>query len=120
MTLSDIFGRIVAEVGAGMIALRARDGAVPPPAVGPTPAIPKAKAQGPLPNLKMPTARGWRAGEKPVAAPGLTVNAFATGLKHPRWIHVLPNRDVLVAEALLADASVKSVFDYAMVTTMRR
>ncbi len=47
----------------------------------------------------MPTARGWADGQTPVAAPGLKVNAFATGLKHPRWIHVLPNGDVLVAEA---------------------
>jgi glucose/arabinose dehydrogenase len=38
-------------------------------------------------------------GQTPVAAPGLKVNAFATGLKHPRWIHVLPNGDVLVAES---------------------
>ena len=47
----------------------------------------------------MPTARGWAEGQTPVAAPGLKVNAFATGLKHPRWIHVLPNGDVLVAES---------------------
>ena len=39
-------------------------------------------------------------GQTPVAAPGLKVNAFATGLKHPRWICVLPNGDVLVAESL--------------------
>ena len=39
-------------------------------------------------------------GQKPVAAAGLKVNAFATGLKHPRWMHVLPNGDVLAAEAL--------------------
>ena len=68
----------------------------------------------------MPTARGWAAGQTPVAAPGLKVNAFATGLKHPRWIHVLPNGDVLVAEALTVPGPVKSVFDYAMVSTMRR
>jgi glucose/arabinose dehydrogenase len=45
----------------------------------------------------MPTAKGWIDGQLPVAAPGLKVNAFATGLKHPRWIHVLPNAGVLVA-----------------------
>ena len=48
----------------------------------------------------MPTAKGWTVGQMPMAAPGLKVNAFATGLKHPRWIHVLPNGDVLAAEAL--------------------
>jgi glucose/arabinose dehydrogenase len=41
---------------------------------------------------------GWPAGKTPVAVEGLAVNAFATGLVHPRWLHVLPNGDVLVAE----------------------
>jgi glucose/arabinose dehydrogenase len=44
------------------------------------------------------TARGWLAGDTPKGAPGTTVTAFATGLDHPRWLHVLPNGDVLVAE----------------------
>src|SRR5271168_4707979 len=96
------------------------DGA-PAPAWGSTPAIPAAKPQGPLPTLKMPTARGWKEGEKPIAAPGLKVNAFARGLEHPRWIHVLPNGDVLVAESTgVARTKMRSVFDYAMVSTMRR
>jgi glucose/arabinose dehydrogenase len=68
----------------------------------------------------MPTARGWTQGQTPVAASGLKVNAFAAGLKHPRWIHVLPNGDVTVAEALFLPGAIKSVFDYAMVSTMRR
>jgi glucose/arabinose dehydrogenase len=44
------------------------------------------------------TAKGWPAGAKPASAPGTTVTAFATGLDHPRWLYVLPNGDVLVAE----------------------
>jgi glucose/arabinose dehydrogenase len=68
----------------------------------------------------MPTAKGWDAGQTPVAAPGLKVNAFAGDLDHPRWIEVLPNGDVLVAEALSIDRPPRSVFDYAMITTMRR
>jgi glucose/arabinose dehydrogenase len=120
MTLSDIFARIVAEIGAGMIALRARNGVPSEQAVGTAPAIPQARPQGALPTLKMPTARGWRGAETPVAAPGLKVNAFAAGLKHPRWIHVLPNGDVLTAEALMDSMSVKSPFDYAMASTLRR
>jgi hypothetical protein len=68
----------------------------------------------------MPTARGWSPGQTPTAAPGLKVNAFAAGLDHPRWIDVLPNGDVLVAEAMSPDRPPRSVFDYAMVTTMRR
>lgn len=62
---------------------------------------PTAKPQGGLPTLKMPTARGRTQKQTPMAARGLKVNAFATGLKHPRWIYVLPNRDVLVAESPL-------------------
>ena len=68
----------------------------------------------------MPTAKGWDAGQTPIAAPGLKVNAFAGDLDHPRWIEVLPNGDVLVAEALSLDRPPRSVFDYAMITTMRR
>ena len=100
MSLSGIFGRIVALIGAAAILWRRRQGGAHEPALGSTPAIPAAKPQGSIPTLKMPTARGWAQGQTPVAAPGLKVNAFATGLKHPRWIHVLPNGDVLVAEAL--------------------
>jgi glucose/arabinose dehydrogenase len=40
----------------------------------------------------------WPAGATPTAPAGLRVNAFATGLDHPRWLYVLPNGDVLVAE----------------------
>src|SRR5258708_28631914 len=90
------------------------------PAWGSTPAIPTARPQGSIPTLKMPTARGWSPGQTPKAAPGLKVNAFASGLDHPRWIEVLPNGDVLIAEAMSADRPPRSVFDYAMVTTMPR
>ena len=55
-----------------------------------------------------------------MAAPGLKVNAFATGLKHPRWIHVLPNGDVLVAESNQVEGPARNVFGYAMQATMRR
>src|SRR6185295_10930269 len=65
-------------------------------------------------------AKGWAGGQKPVAAPGLKVHAFATGLKHPRWIYVLPNGDVLIAEATEVPGPVRSVFGYAMQATMRR
>jgi hypothetical protein len=68
----------------------------------------------------MPTGKGWSAGQTPIAASGLKVNAFATDLDHPRWIEVLPNGDVLVAESMSVDRSPRSLFDYAMVTTMRR
>ena len=89
MGLSDIVARFVALVGAAAIQWRRLQGGVHEPAVGSNPAIPTARPQGSIPTLKMPTARGWAPGQTPVAAPGLKVNAFATGLKHPRWIHVL-------------------------------
>jgi glucose/arabinose dehydrogenase len=120
MTFSGIFAQVVALIGAVTVSIRRmRDGAQPQ-ALGGAPSIPLAKPQGNLPTLKMPTARGWAPGKTPVAAPGLKVNAFATGLKHPRWIHVLPNRDVLVAESLTVPGGISSVFDYAMESTMRR
>jgi glucose/arabinose dehydrogenase len=114
------FAQIVALVGAGTVLVRRLTGGTPAPALGGNPAIPTAKPQGGFPTLKMPTAKGWPQRHTPIAAPGLKVNAFATGLRHPRWIHVLPNGDVLVAEALLATAPVKTLFDYAVVSTMRR
>jgi glucose/arabinose dehydrogenase len=51
-----------------------------------------------LPTVNVVKARGWPAEAKPIAAGGLTVTPFARGLDHPRWIYVLPNGDVLVAE----------------------
>ncbi|MEQ1805020.1 MAG: sorbosone dehydrogenase family protein [Burkholderiaceae bacterium] len=120
MSLSSVFAQVVARVGDAAILWRRLHGSVPQQAVGARPSIPSARPQGRIPTLKMPTARGWAPGQTPRAAPGLQVNAFATGLKHPRWIHVLPNGDVTVAEALLQPGPVKSVFGYAMLSTMRR
>jgi glucose/arabinose dehydrogenase len=119
MTVSGIFAQLVALIGAVAIRLRHRGDDSQEPAVGGKPTIPAAKPQG-IPTLKMPTARGWAAGQTPTAAAGLQVNAFAAGLKHPRWIHVLPNGDVLAAEALSVPGGIKSVFDYAMFSTMKR
>jgi glucose/arabinose dehydrogenase len=119
MSLSRIFGRLIALIGAAAILLR-RQGGAHEPALGSAPAIPAARPQGSIPTLKMPTARGWTTGQTPVAAPGLKINAFATGLKHPRWIHVLPHGDVLVAEALTVVGPIRTVFDYAMFSTMER
>src|SRR6202795_2692160 len=120
MSLSGIFARIVALIGAAALLWRRLQGVAPEPAWGSAPVVPAAKPQGSIPTLKMPTARGWSDGQKPVAAPGLKVNAFATGLKHPRWIHVLPNGDVLVAESNQVAGPTRSVFSYAMQATMRR
>ena len=120
MSFSSIFARIVALIGGVALRWRRLQGDAPEPAWGSAPVVPAAKPQGSLPTLKMPTARGWSDGQLPVAAPGLKVNAFATGLKHPRWINVLPNGDVLVAESNQVAGPVSSVFSYAMQATMRR
>ena len=120
MAVYDVFARAVALVGAGVIQWRRLQGTVRTPAVGTAPQIPAARPQGRLPTLKMPTAQGWAPGQLPAAAPGLKVNAFAAGLKHPRWIQVLPNGDVTVAEALQSSGRPRSLFDHAMEATMRR
>ena len=51
-----------------------------------------------IPTVKIAPAVGWPPGETPTAAPGTVVTRFADGLDHPRWVYVLPNGDVLVAE----------------------
>src|SRR5688500_15885140 len=65
--------------------------------MGPAPALPKPSTSL-LPTIKVAEAVGWKNGVMPKAGNGLAVAAFATGLDHPRWLHVLPNGDVLVAE----------------------
>jgi glucose/arabinose dehydrogenase len=120
MSFSSIVARIVADIGAVALAWRKMQGVPKVAAWGSAPEIPAAKPQGAIPTLKMPSARGWREGEKPTPAPGLKVNAFATGLDHPRWINVLPNGDVLIAEATQVAGPPRSVFHIAMQATMRR
>ena len=77
---------------------------------GETARLPPSAGEGPQPTLPPPNktliptinvapAVGWPAGKTPVAANGMRVSAFASGLSHPRWLHVLPNGDVLVAES---------------------
>lgn len=64
---------------------------------GPQPLIPKPSTSL-IPTVNVVTAKGWAAGQLPIAVEGTVVTAFATGLDHPRWLYVLPNGDVLVAE----------------------
>jgi glucose/arabinose dehydrogenase len=51
-----------------------------------------------IPTVHIAPATGWTGGAEPDAAAGFEVEAFARGLDHPRWLYVLPNGDVLVAE----------------------
>jgi glucose/arabinose dehydrogenase len=64
---------------------------------GPNPTLPKPRPTL-IPTVNIAEAKGWQKGGTPTPAKGLRVNAFASGLDHPRWLHVLPNGDVLVAE----------------------
>src|SRR5258706_78546 len=77
----------------------ARSAAVESPAttVGPDPVLPEPETSL-IPTVQVAPAKGWPSGAVPAAAAGIAVNAFATGLDHPRWVYVLPNGDVLVAE----------------------
>ncbi|GEC17550.1 PQQ-dependent sugar dehydrogenase [Nitrobacter winogradskyi] len=52
-----------------------------------------------LPTVNQAKAESWKQGEMPTAAHRYAVSQFADGLDHPRWLHVLPNGDVLVAES---------------------
>ena len=52
-----------------------------------------------IPTVNIAPAKGWPEGKLPTPMPGLAVNALAFGLDHPRWVYVLPNGDVLVAES---------------------
>ncbi|SDL37695.1 hypothetical protein SAMN05661010_01495 [Modicisalibacter muralis] len=64
---------------------------------GPDPVLPPPNTSL-IPTVNIAPATGWPEGGKPRAAPGTEVVAFADGLDHPRWLYVLPNGDVLVAE----------------------
>src|SRR5262245_39075 len=66
--------------------------------IGPNPALPQ-PSRTLVPTVHIAPATGWPEGVKPTAAPGTVVTAFASGLDHPRWVYVLPNGDVLVAES---------------------
>jgi glucose/arabinose dehydrogenase len=66
--------------------------------VGPQPQLPP-PARALLPTVHIAPAQGWPAEGKPQALPGYTVTALERGLQHPRWLYVLPNGDVLVAES---------------------
>ena len=114
----ELLAKATSLVG-GAVALMRRMASPAHQAVGTQPNIPEARKQG-IMTLKMPVARGWAPGHLPTCAPGLKVNAFASGLDHPRWIEVLPNGDVLVAESKEQPGEAKTLMDHAAQATMRR
>jgi glucose/arabinose dehydrogenase len=82
---------------------------------GPNPAL-NAPQKQLLPTVNIAPAIGWPDNAKPVAAAGVSVAAFAQGLDHPRWLYVLPNGDVLVAET---NAPAKGKVDNSFTQTIR-
>jgi glucose/arabinose dehydrogenase len=65
---------------------------------GPNPQLPAPRSSM-IPTVHVAPAKGWPEGVMPSPAAGLRVVTFAAGLEHPRWLYVLPNGDVLVAES---------------------
>jgi glucose/arabinose dehydrogenase len=71
------------------------------------PALARPADSPPVPELpglvgsafKRPQVIGWPDGTKPDAPDGFQVELFASGLDAGRWLYVLPNGDVLVAQA---------------------
>jgi len=102
MNKKSIFPNLLARLGLLFVLVASLAGCAgtsqdPSIGYGPNPVLPTPE-QALIPVLKAPNAIGWDDGETPVAAEGMEVNAFASGLDHPRWLYVLPNGDVLVAE----------------------
>ena len=86
---------------------------------GPKPVISTQNSEF-IPNIDVAPVDRWRDGAKPVAATGLAVGEFAAGLDHPRWMTVLPNGDVLVAESNSPPRKIKGVADWVMGKLMGR
>src|SRR5687768_7884659 len=64
---------------------------------GPKPYLPPPQSKM-IPVVHIAPAKGWSGDQKPSVAPGFAVSSYASDLDHPRWLYVLPNGDVLVAE----------------------
>ena len=87
-------------IGAAALALAGCGELARLPVAAGTGAAPTLPAPRPtlIPTVNIAPAKGWPAGATPLGAPGLRVAEFARDLDHPRWLYVLPNGDVLVAE----------------------
>jgi glucose/arabinose dehydrogenase len=112
--------RLAAVAAALALAACSRGDPLPPEAgEGPDPRLPA--IQFPLISpIKLSPPLGWANGRTPKPAPGLAVKAFASGLEHPRWLHVLPNGDVLVAETDGGGEVKKRPKDFVMGWAMHR
>ncbi|WP_423197197.1 MULTISPECIES: PQQ-dependent sugar dehydrogenase [unclassified Cupriavidus] len=99
LSLLSLFAPLPLVCGALLLAGCGESSRLPDSATfGPTPLLSEPKQQT-IPTVHIAPAKGWSNGHKPVAADGMQVTAFADKLDHPRWVYVLPNGDVLVAES---------------------
>lgn len=98
MKASVVLFATLSVAAVGFPAMLSAQGEIPEVAVGPKPTLVEPQ-EGILPTITWARAEPWPDGGVPKAADGLSVKAFARGLKHPRWVYVLPNGDVLAAEA---------------------
>lgn len=94
--------RLTVEQGSGT------DPALPPP------------AKNLVPTVNIARAEGWPEGSKPQPAAGFEVAAFATGLDHPRWLYLLPNGDVLVAESNAQPRETRGLRGWIIQKVMKR
>jgi glucose/arabinose dehydrogenase len=96
-------------------------GVGPPPSTlyGPDPQLPPPEKSFLLPTVNIAPAEGWPQGAAPTPAQDLQVASFATDLDHPRWIYVLPNGDVLVAESNAPPKETRGLRDWIMGMMMK-
>ncbi len=73
-----------------------------------------------IPTVNIAKASSWPPDASPIAAAGFKVNRFAEGLDHPRWLYVLPNGDVLVAESNAQPKPPKGIRGRIMTLVMKR
>ena len=87
--------------------------------IGPDPELPPPR-DSLLPLVNIAEVKRWKDGASPIPAAGLAVNSFATGLDHPRWLYVLPNGDVLVAETNAQSRDAKGIYDRIQKAVLQR
>ena len=78
---------------------------------GPNPDLTKIQQEA-FPSIVIAKVTGWQGNAKPIAAPGLQVAEFARDLDHPRWMKLLPNGDVLVAESTQPARPTQGIADW--------
>jgi len=88
-----IAGLVALFLAAGGDSAKLPEGA----AFGPNPTLPE-PTETTIPTINIAPAKGWPQSASPTPAADLSVQAFSVGLDHPRWLYILPNGDVLVAE----------------------